>query len=193
MAATRLCSVLDCGKPAKTKGWCKTHYSRWYARGTPTPDGTKKGELADYFNSTVITHSGDDCLFWPYGTAGKGYGLMTYNGERVYVHIAACLHAHGPKPSPLHEVAHSCGNGHLGCVSPRHLRWDTRTGNCADKLAHGTANRGAKHGNAKLTAEQVVEMRGLKGALSTSKLGAKFGVSQQTASDIVSRRRWTWL
>lgn len=29
------CSVSDCDKLAKTKGWCTMHYSRWYKNGDP--------------------------------------------------------------------------------------------------------------------------------------------------------------
>lgn len=34
MKATRICSVLDCARPAKSRGWCNTHYERWRLRGT---------------------------------------------------------------------------------------------------------------------------------------------------------------
>jgi hypothetical protein len=31
--AERTCAVTSCGKPARKRGWCYTHYSRWYRRG----------------------------------------------------------------------------------------------------------------------------------------------------------------
>jgi len=33
MQATRPCSVDDCDKPAKTRGWCAMHYTRWRRHG----------------------------------------------------------------------------------------------------------------------------------------------------------------
>lgn len=33
MKATRTCSVAECDSPAKARGWCNTHYSRWRRTG----------------------------------------------------------------------------------------------------------------------------------------------------------------
>ncbi len=30
------CDIADCGKPAKTRGWCVMHYERWRNHGDPT-------------------------------------------------------------------------------------------------------------------------------------------------------------
>ena len=41
----RICSVDGCGKPAKTRGWCVTHYSRVLRNGDPLvvlPSGPRK-------------------------------------------------------------------------------------------------------------------------------------------------------
>lgn len=31
----RVCSVSDCDRQAKTRGWCSTHYNRWFRNGDP--------------------------------------------------------------------------------------------------------------------------------------------------------------
>jgi hypothetical protein len=31
------CAVEDCVRPVHSRGWCSSHYSKWYKRGTPTP------------------------------------------------------------------------------------------------------------------------------------------------------------
>ena len=31
----RICSIDTCPKPLHKKGWCTTHYSRWYETGDP--------------------------------------------------------------------------------------------------------------------------------------------------------------
>lgn len=36
MANSRLCSIPDCGKPVRSKGWCNSHYLRHLIHGTPT-------------------------------------------------------------------------------------------------------------------------------------------------------------
>src|SRR5690606_27836851 len=35
MAAKPLCSIPDCGKRVKTRGWCSAHYERWRLHGDP--------------------------------------------------------------------------------------------------------------------------------------------------------------
>lgn len=31
----RTCSLPDCGKPPRARGWCRDHYNRWYYHGDP--------------------------------------------------------------------------------------------------------------------------------------------------------------
>lgn len=37
------CKVDGCDSPAKSRGWCRTCYSRWYRHGDPTIVHPKKG------------------------------------------------------------------------------------------------------------------------------------------------------
>jgi hypothetical protein len=32
---TKICSIPDCGKPARSRGWCKMHHNRWLRHGDP--------------------------------------------------------------------------------------------------------------------------------------------------------------
>jgi hypothetical protein len=34
--AKSTCSIPDCGRPAKARGWCRMHHHRWYRHGDPT-------------------------------------------------------------------------------------------------------------------------------------------------------------
>lgn len=65
----------------------------------------------------------------------------------------------GEPPTPKHCACHCDGNKDNNAID--NLRWDTRSGNEADKLLHGTSNRGARNGMAKLTESQVREIREL--------------------------------
>lgn len=78
-------------------------------------------------------------------------------GKRMHVHRAVAIAFIGPQPSPLHEVAHNDGDPGRNCVS--NLRWDTRSGNHKDKVAHGTHNRGERHPLHKITDAQVRSIR----------------------------------
>jgi hypothetical protein len=97
-------------------------------------------------------------------------------------------------PSSKYQAAHKCGNGHLGCVNPKHLSWKTRAENEADKIAHGTISRGERNGHAKLVEASVIAIisRADRGETQQS-LADSFGVHQSTISVIVHRKRWRYL
>ncbi len=61
------------------------------------------------------------------------------------------------------------------------LQWGTQAENAGDALAHGTHTLGAQNGNAKLTAEQAVEIhRRRKDGERGDRLAREFGVSDAT-------------
>lgn len=192
MAAKPLCSIPDCDKPSAHRGWCKAHYHRWYNHGDPLAGSTAKGELTRFLEDTALPYQGDDCLLWPYTKDRKGYAQINRKGTR-YVHRIVCEATHGKPPSPRHEAAHECGNGHLGCVNPRHLSWKTPVENQADKVTHGTHQFGIRNTQAKLTEDDVRQIRSLKGQKSLTEIGRMFGVNFVTVSNIHTGRRWAWL
>jgi hypothetical protein len=149
MANPTMCSINGCGKRVEARGWCNAHYRKWRRNGDPESGRTPEGDLIKFFNEFVLHHQGDDCLIWPYGRSKSGYGIMTLNGKQGSVHRFVCTAINGPPPFEKAEAAHSCGKGHLGCVSPHHLRWATRVENQADMIIHGTVCRGEKHWSAK--------------------------------------------
>lgn len=74
------------------------------------------------------------------------------------------------------------------------LRWDTRRGNLADCVAHGTVVRGERNGSARLTADKVQAIRQRIAAGDAQRsIAADFQIAQPTVSDIGSGRRWGWL
>ncbi len=193
MATHRVCSIDGCGKPTKAHGWCRRHYERWRAHGSPVAGGTGKGAARAWILAHV-EHVGADCLIWPFrASSNKGYGTINWDGRTKAAHTVMCALAHGSKPTPSHEAAHSCGNGHNGCVHPKHLRWDTRSGNHADKVAHGTDHRGAKNPSAKLSERAVRDIRERVGSTPQALLALEYGVSISLVSAIALRKRWAWL
>jgi hypothetical protein len=128
-------------------------------------------------------------LPWPFGKNGVGYGTFQLDGRSVLVHRLACEAVHGRAPADKPIAAHWCGN--RCCANPQHLRWATQAENMADKVTHGTAQRGEKHGGAKLTWDEVREIRSLLNAGHYGKdVARQFGVSKSTISFI--RRGQTW-
>ena len=192
MATKPICKIDGCDKVVAARGWCGKHYSRWRTHGDPLALGYLT-PARDFYERTVLSYEGDECLFWPYARTAAGYGQIGMHHHVEYVHRLVCEHINGAAPTPRHHAAHSCGNGHLGCVNPRHLSWKTPSENADDKLAHGTAQRGERHGQAKLNEDQVRNIRELKGTASQAKLAEKFGVSPTTIGQIHSRKVWGWL
>lgn len=71
------------------------------------------------------------------------------------------------------------------------LYWGTREDNMRDKVRHGNSSKGEKANTAKLTEEQVLEIRRRRvGQKSGRSLAAEFGVSVGTIHCIVTRQNW---
>jgi hypothetical protein len=194
----KACSVADCDRNAHRDGegragLCSLHYQRKRAHGDPLTVISKDRPAYDWLVRHAA-HEGDDCLPWPFHTGRDGYGRVhRENGRLTTASRLMCEIAHGPPPSPTHEAAHSCGKGNRGCTNPRHLRWDTPTGNHADKIEHGTTNRGERQGAHKLSENDVRTIRRLAATETQASIARHFRIDQSTVSDIKTRRRWGWL
>lgn len=189
-----ICSVRGCDRPAQNHRMCGAHYMRWCRHGDPFEGRTAVGAPLNFLLNSALTHTGQNCLLWPYSGDRNGYGTIQYEGRTQLAHRIVCKLANGPPPTSTHDAAHSCGKGHEGCVNPQHLRWATRAENMADCIKHGTSNRGERCGSAKLTREQVREIRALRSNGATLKeLATQFGIGQQTVSHIHRRTTWAWL
>jgi hypothetical protein len=188
-----MCAIDGCDSRVIARGWCDNHYRRWKRHGDPLGGRTPPGETHRYLRDVVLAYDGDECLIWPYSRTAKGYALI-YDGENnAVVSRLVCDAVHGAPPTLMHDAAHSCGKGHEGCVTKRHLSWKTRAENCADKLVHGTEQRGSRNGAAKLGEPAVREILALKGKWSQSEIAGMYGVSQTAISHIHRGRSWGWL
>lgn len=106
------------------------------------------------------------------------------------VHKLILLAFVGP-PRPGQQCRHD--NRVRGDNRLENLSWGTPQENSADRIRHGTTAKGAKNGGAKLTEEQVHEMRRLRrdeGA-KYADLAELFGVSFTTVYRICARSHWT--
>jgi hypothetical protein len=140
-----------------------------------------------------LDHAGGDCLIWPFGKTGSGYGALYDDGAQQLAHRWVCERVNGPPPSQDHEAAHTCGNGHLGCVSGAHLYWGSGVDNAADRDEHGRTSRGEGHPTAKLTNDAVLAIYRLRGRQTYEATAAQFGTSKGAVADIFNGRSWTWL
>ena len=128
--------------------------------------------------------SNGDCLEWT-GALVRGYGYSRVCGKYWYTHRLA-LHLEGVDVTG-HHVLHSCDNPK--CCNPAHLRLGTNQDNMIDKVSKGRQARGEKIHTAKLTQEQVLEIRAINGMYQKD-IAAQYGVSKDAISKIIGRRTW---
>lgn len=133
-----------------------------------------------------VGHEGEDCLIWPFHRDLKGYGRVQYGGSLKTASRVMCIFVHDDPPTPQHHAAHSCGNGHLGCVHPGHIRWRTPLQNRIEANEHGTGNQPAPR---RLTFDQVQDIR--INPKSSYDLALEYGVHQDTIAQIRRGETWT--
>jgi NUMOD4 motif/HNH endonuclease len=108
------------------------------------------------------------------------------------VHSVVALTFHGERP-PEMEVCHNDGVK-INCM-PSNLRYGTKVSNAADKILHGTIQRGTKNIRCKLTEEQVIEARAryAAGGVSLKTLASSYGVSLSGIHYAITAHNWSWL
>jgi DNA-binding transcriptional regulator YiaG len=85
-------------------------------------------------------------------------------------------------------VRHKCDNP--PCVNPRHLELGTHLDNMADARARGRFATGSRNGRARLTPEQIAEIRGNPDGLSGADLARRYGMSEAGIHYIRKGRSW---
>lgn len=128
--------------------------------------------LRDHMN-----YDSERCLRWPFSyDKDVGRGKLLYDGESWWAHRLMCVFVNGSPPADKPQSAHSCGNGHMGCVHPKHLSWSDQSSNHLERRKHGTAKTGIGS-RAKLTEAQIAEIRALKGQQTQMETARQFGIS----------------
>ena len=194
------CAVSGCNRNASTTaggrcGLCGAHYRRKRIHGDPLggpPPRTAAGEPLAWLQRHVV-YSCDDCLIWPYSKSSTGRAVIYFRGASTTAHRVMCVLAHGEPPAPQLDAAHSCGNGHLGCVNPRHLRWATRRENTEDSAEHGTMARGEHFPRARLRDADVEEIFRQLATETNKDIAARFGIDPSYVSQIRHGKRRAWM
>lgn len=137
-------------------------------------------------NITRIPESG--CWIWMSTIEKSGYGRVCSGKKPFYAHRVSYEQKHGPIPNgmmALHHCDVKC------CVNPDHIFVGTQQDNMTDKVRKNRQAKGINHGNAKLTEDQVRE---IKSSSETSiKLSAKFNYSASMIRAIKNGYIWKHL
>lgn len=142
------------------------------------------------------------CWPWTAGRQTAGYGGFMVRGKVLGTHRVSFFLNAG-KIDPLLHVLHSCDNP--PCCNPAHLSQGTDQMNTDDAKARGRHSSGEAHSailkangvaqgeknpHSKLTVADVLDIRGLRGLLSLSEIGRRYGVSPVTVWMIIHRKNW---
>lgn len=110
--------------------------------------------------------------------------------KQVAVHVLVARAFLGPRPSRK-EVNHKDTCKRNNKIS--NLEYRTKKQNMEHAVANGLTAKGERHGKARLTEEQVLEIRRAKRYSEARKLAKKFGVSIWAVEDIWYRKTWKHL
>lgn len=144
----------------------------------------------DRFMSHVHMVPESGCWLTDLSHDARGYGFFRLNKTTLArAHRWAYQNLVAPVPDDA-VVCHKCDVP--ACVNPSHLFVGSPQDNVADKVAKNRQAYGEKMGRAKLTEEQVREIKradytqpGMK-----SSMAYRFGVTRKVVYDIRHGRRW---
>lgn len=143
----------------------------------------------DEFLVANVRYQGTDCLIWPFRRTKRGYAIVHLDGRDTTASRRMCILAHGEPPKPHYQAAHSCGNGHLGCVAPNHLQWKTPIENATDKIGHGTHLEGEQLPYAKLDSRTAKDI--YDDARPQKEIALAYDVSRATVCLIKQGKIWS--
>ena len=136
-----------------------------------------------------LRRADNGCLEWQ-GPVDEGYGRIGIApGRTERAHRLAWTLANGPIP-PGMCIRHTCDNRR--CCDLNHLLLGTKQQNAQDMVDRDRQAKGERHSYAKLTDQQVREIRELwaAGGKTKKEIGERFGITARNVLSIVRRDTW---
>lgn len=127
------------------------------------------------------------------GANSRGYRTVVLHkdgiGKSYLVHRLVCEAFHGPCPDGL-MVAHTDGTRSNNV--PSNLRWATAQENSADTIRHGRSPKGVRHHFAKLSEDDIMDIRRRRGDGETLvAISERYKVDHSTIWQISKRKTWS--
>lgn len=164
-----------------------------YSRPSPKNGAAfrrKKGvSYIEAFEDRFIPVTESGCWLWIGADYGNddGYGRFCLGGRNQKAHRCSWQLYVGEIPSGM-LVLHKCDTP--GCVNPDHLYLGTHADNTRDKESRNRGNqaKGEDHGFAKLTEQDVIEIR--KSSDSFTAIARRYGININTAWCAKTGKTW---
>ena len=146
--------------------------------------------LREKFLQFVVRAEG--CWGWTGPSHNAGYGQIYHDNMDFLAHRVAYELFIGQIPDGMH-VLHHCDNP--PCTNPTHLFLGTHADNMHDMVVKGRSQRGERNGRARLTEDQVLEIRAAytNGDVLQRELAHQYGIATSLVSRIVNRKIWAYL
>lgn len=148
----------------------------------------------DYFLSRTVTDE-HGCLLWQGAKASVGYGHTKVDGSWVDIHIfiATCklvttIEEREATRGKL--VCHKCNV--RACINWEHLYFGDKSTNALDAVASGSLQKGETNNFARLTQQEVDEIKHLLKYTdySQTRIALAYGVTQSNISAIKLGKSW---
>lgn len=118
---------------------------------------------------------------------GAKYPSLYREGRRRDAHRYIYELRHGAINNSKLLVRHTCDNRH--CINPKHLILGTHKDNTQDAVKRGRMTKGVRSHFAKLTEDDVRQIRAAKG-ISQAQLARDYHINQPTIWYIIHRKTW---
>lgn len=189
-----LCSVDGCPDPKSPKashGMCSAHYQQF--RRTGKVHSLRKTVSTRERFISHVDMSGD-CWIWTGVHDRHGYGRFglssksEFRDESGMTQVGAHQFARAMDTGkwPELQTLHTCDV--RNCVNPEHLYEGTVKDNVRDKVVRGRTPALEQHGRARLTAQDVKDLRDRK--VSVKEMAKLRGVSKSTCYHARTGRNW---
>jgi len=184
----RKCSIDECQGKYLSRGFCHKHYrAAFKPKGDPLRSEFSFSAAREYLENKTERIPFSTCWYWTGYVANDGYGVKSMRDHPVKVHRLSYVVYNGPIDDGL-VVRHSCHE--RTCINPNHLSIGTPRDNAQDMVEADRQASGKKHGMAKLTESQVLEIRALAGRFTHREIGERFNVTRPMIGYIINRKNW---
>ena len=186
-----VCSNPGCRNKVYVRGLCNSHYKYFLKTGRLEVRQPKNLPLEERLNQRSKVNAETGCIEWTGSKNSADYGMIGVRGRKlVLTHRLAWELKNGEIPSGMY-ICHKCDNP--PCMNTDHLFLGAPKDNSIDRNIKGrqASHKGRLNGRAKLTEDQVMEIR--SDSRGHRKIAIDYKISAAVVLSIRHGRSWAHL